>query len=95
MTAVRIVTVTMISKKKVLVIEDERPIAEPLADALRREGFDVQLAGSAAEGLDAFSGYAPDVVGDRGVLDAELQFLPKPFTRLGLLTRVRELLHLE
>ena len=61
-TAVRIVTVTMMSKKKVLVIEDEQPIAEPLADALRREGFDVQLAGSAAEGLDAFSAYAPDIV---------------------------------
>jgi response regulator RpfG family c-di-GMP phosphodiesterase len=39
------------------------------------------------------SGYAPDIVSDRGVLGAELQFLPKPFTRLGLLTRVRELLH--
>jgi two-component system, OmpR family, response regulator RegX3 len=52
----------MISKKRVLVIEDERPIAEPLADALRREGFDVELAGSAADGLDAFSAHAPDIV---------------------------------
>jgi len=39
------------------------------------------------------SGYAPDIVGDRGVAGEDLQFLPKPFTRLGLLTRVRELLH--
>ncbi|HEY6725646.1 MAG TPA: PAS domain S-box protein [Polyangiaceae bacterium] len=38
------------------------------------------------------SGYAPDVVGDRGVVDMDLQFLAKPFTRAGLLTRVRELL---
>jgi two-component system, OmpR family, response regulator RegX3 len=60
--AVRIVIVAMISKKRVLVIEDERPIAEPLADALRREGFDVELAGSAADGLDAFSAHAPDIV---------------------------------
>ena len=52
----------MISKKRVLVIEDERPIAEPLADALRREGFDVQLAGSAADGLEAFTAQAPDIV---------------------------------
>ena len=59
---VRIVTMAMMSKKKVLVIEDERPIAEPLAEALRREGFDVTLAGTATEGLDAFSSQAPDIV---------------------------------
>jgi len=52
----------MMSRKKVLVIEDERPIAEPLADALRREGFDVELAASAAEGLEAFSAQSPDIV---------------------------------
>jgi DNA-binding response OmpR family regulator len=52
----------MMSKKKVLVIEDERPIAEPLAEALRREGFDVTLAGSATDGLDSFSSQAPDIV---------------------------------
>ena len=52
----------MVSRKKVLVIEDERPIAEPLADALRREGFDVHLTATAAEGLEAFSAQAPDIV---------------------------------
>jgi two-component system response regulator RegX3 len=52
----------MVSRKKVLVIEDERPIAEPLADALRREGFDVHLAETAADGLEAFSAQAPDIV---------------------------------
>jgi two-component system response regulator RegX3 len=52
----------MVSRKKVLVIEDERPIAEPLADALRREGFDVHLAATAADGLEAFSARAPDIV---------------------------------
>ena len=59
---VRIVSVAMVSRKKVLVIEDERPIAEPLADALRREGFDVHLAATAADGLEAFSAQAPDIV---------------------------------
>jgi two-component system, OmpR family, response regulator RegX3 len=59
---VRIVDVTMVSKKRALVIEDERSIAEPLADALRREGFDVQLAETAAEGLEALSLQAPDIV---------------------------------
>ena len=52
----------MVSRKKVLVIDDERPIAEPLADALRREGFDVHLAATAADGLEAFSAHAPDIV---------------------------------
>jgi two-component system response regulator RegX3 len=52
----------MVSRKRVLVVEDERPIAEPLADALRREGFEVELAGTAAEGLDAFSAREPDIV---------------------------------
>jgi two-component system, OmpR family, response regulator RegX3 len=61
-TGARIVTVAMISKKKVLVIEDERPIAEPLADALRREGFDVRLAETAADGLEAFSAQGADIV---------------------------------
>jgi two-component system, OmpR family, response regulator RegX3 len=52
----------MVSRKKVLVIEDERPIAEPLADALRREGFDVHLAATAAKGLEAFAAEGPDIV---------------------------------
>jgi len=52
----------MVSRKRVLVVEDERPIAEPLADALRREGFEVELAATAAEGLDAFSAREPDIV---------------------------------
>ena len=52
----------MMTRKRVLVIEDEGPIAEPLADALRREGFDVQLADTAAAGLKAFADRAPDIV---------------------------------
>jgi len=56
------VIVAMMTRKRVLVIEDERPIAEPLADALRREGFDVQVAETAAAGLAAFSERPPDLV---------------------------------
>jgi two-component system response regulator RegX3 len=52
----------MMTRKKVLLVEDERSIAEPLADALRREAFDVQLAGTAAEALDSFSSRPPDLV---------------------------------
>jgi two-component system, OmpR family, response regulator RegX3 len=53
---------TMMTRKKILAIEDERSIAEPLAEALRREGFDVQVAESAAAGLEAFSSRSPDLV---------------------------------
>jgi two-component system, OmpR family, response regulator RegX3 len=59
---IRIVGVAMMTRKRVLVIEDERPIAEPLADALRLEGFEVQLADTADSGLKAFSARPPDIV---------------------------------
>ncbi|MGB8004199.1 MAG: response regulator transcription factor [Gaiellaceae bacterium] len=38
---------------RVLVVEDEEAIAEPLAEGLRREGFAVTVAGTAAEALAA------------------------------------------
>jgi two-component system, OmpR family, response regulator RegX3 len=38
---------------RVLVVEDEKAIAEPLAEGLRREGFTVTVAGTAAEALAA------------------------------------------
>ena len=37
----------------VLVVEDEEAIAQPLAEGLRREGFTVTVAGTAAEALAA------------------------------------------
>jgi two-component system response regulator RegX3 len=46
----------------VLLIEDEEAISEPLAAALGREGFDVVLAATAAQGLDEFAAHAPDLV---------------------------------
>jgi two-component system, OmpR family, response regulator RegX3 len=44
---------------RVLVVEDEQAIAEPLAEGLRREGFSVTVAGTGAEALAADE---PDVV---------------------------------
>ncbi|HVA30267.1 MAG TPA: response regulator transcription factor [Gaiellaceae bacterium] len=44
---------------RVLIVEDEDTIAEPLAEGLRREGFDVVRA---ATGADALAAAEPDVV---------------------------------
>jgi DNA-binding response OmpR family regulator len=44
---------------KVLIVEDEDAIAEPLAEGLRREGFDVERAATGREALDAAE---PDLI---------------------------------
>ncbi len=44
---------------KVLIVEDEDAIAEPLAEGLRREGFEVDRAATGREALDAAE---PDIV---------------------------------
>src|SRR4051794_20792810 len=44
---------------RVLIVEDEEAIAEPLAEGLRREGFEVTCAATGAEALAAAE---PDVV---------------------------------
>jgi hypothetical protein len=38
------------------------------------------------------SGYTADVIATEGVLDEDIEFLEKPFTRRALLRRVRRLL---
>ncbi len=50
------------SKPRVLIVEDEPSISEPLADALVREGFRPRTAGTAAEAVTAFDQERPDVV---------------------------------
>jgi two-component system response regulator RegX3 len=48
-------------KRTILVVEDERSIAEPLAEALRNEGFETEIAATAASALK-LAGNAPDLV---------------------------------
>jgi two-component system response regulator RegX3 len=50
------------SRRRILLIEDEPSISEPLASALGREGFDAVVAATATEGLDAFRSRSPDLV---------------------------------
>ena len=47
---------------RILIVEDERSIAEPFARLLRREGFETVLAQTAAEALDAARTTEPDLV---------------------------------
>jgi two-component system response regulator RegX3 len=50
------------TKRTILLIEDETAISEPLAAALGREGFDAVVAGTAARGLELFESRSPDLV---------------------------------
>jgi two-component system response regulator RegX3 len=49
-------------KPRVLVVEDEDSISEPLADHLVREGFAPEVAGTLAAAREAFGRDEPDVV---------------------------------
>jgi two-component system response regulator RegX3 len=49
-------------RQRVLVVEDEEAIAEPLAEHLAREGFDPNVAGSLAQAREAFSAATPDII---------------------------------
>jgi DNA-binding response OmpR family regulator len=51
-----------VERRKILLIEDEESISEPLAEALGREGFDVTTAATAAEGRERLRERAPDLV---------------------------------
>ena len=70
------------TKRTILLIEDEEAISEPLAAALAREGFDTLVAGTAAKGLELFGLRTPDLV----LLDV---MLPDGDGR-DLLRRIRE-----
>ncbi len=48
-------------KRTILLVEDERSIREPLAEALRSEGFETSVAGTAAEALE-LARHAPDLI---------------------------------
>lgn len=50
------------SKRLILLVEDEESISEPLAAALERDGFAPVVASTAAEGLESFGKRRPDLV---------------------------------
>jgi two-component system response regulator RegX3 len=50
------------AKPRVLVIENEESISEPLAEALEREGFAAEVAGTAAQGMEMFRTRSPAMV---------------------------------
>ena len=51
-----------IGRKTILVVEDEETIVEPLAAALRRDGFDVEVARTATDAVELGRKLAPDLV---------------------------------
>lgn len=57
---------------RVLIVEDEPDLAEPLAYLLRREGFEVDIAEDGPSALDAFAARGADIV----LLDLMLPGMP-------------------
>jgi two-component system response regulator RegX3 len=49
-------------KPRILVVEDEEAISEPLAEYLERDGFDAEVAGTLAEARSALERQAPDLL---------------------------------
>ena len=52
----------MQGRRTILMVEDEESITVPLSEALAREGFDTEVAGTAAEALELAARVAPDLV---------------------------------
>ena len=50
------------ARRRILLIEDEESISEPLVRSLERDGFEVDSAATAAEGLAMFHERAPELV---------------------------------
>jgi two-component system, OmpR family, response regulator RegX3 len=49
-------------KPRILVVEDEEAISEPLAEHLERDGFDAEVAGTLSAARDAYERQAPDLI---------------------------------
>jgi two-component system, OmpR family, response regulator RegX3 len=49
-------------RPRILLVEDERSISEPFAKALDREGFEPEVAATAAEALDRARDFDPDLI---------------------------------
>ncbi len=52
----------MAGRRTILMVEDEESITVPLSEALDREGFDTQVAGTVAEALEKADEQMPDLV---------------------------------
>ena len=52
----------MAGRRTILMVEDEESITVPLSEALDREGFDTQVAGTVAEALQKADEQMPDLV---------------------------------
>jgi two-component system, OmpR family, response regulator RegX3 len=50
------------TRRMILIVEDEDSIAEPLATALEREGYSTSIAGTAEAALEAVRSESPDLV---------------------------------
>ena len=50
------------AKRRILLVEDEASIVQPLADALEREGFETSIAGTAADAVEMGDRLQPDLV---------------------------------
>src|SRR4051812_13334149 len=49
-------------RRTILLVEDEPAIAEPLTETLTREGFHLEVAGTAADAVDAATRVRPDLI---------------------------------
>jgi DNA-binding response OmpR family regulator len=49
-------------KPRILIVEDERAISEPLAEHLEREGFDAEVAGTVSAASEAFDRNPHDLI---------------------------------
>ncbi len=52
----------VMTKGRILVVDDDASLAEMLSIVLRQEGFDSEVCGRGDEALDAFHDYRPDLV---------------------------------
>ena len=57
------------SAQKLLILEDDAPLRKRLARAMEQRGFDVQMAGSIAEGTPLATSFAPEFA----ILDLKLE----------------------
>jgi CheY-like chemotaxis protein len=75
-------TINKFIKKKILIIEDEQPIAHAIDNFLKMDGHDTYLATSGTQGLDLAEKHNPDLI----LLDI---ILPE-MDGITLLRRIRE-----